>query len=88
MPGRTVKEYSPHQQRIIRNYYRNLDQIRAQRLAELVTEVWLADTEKKRDRLWARVEKLLAGGDAPPAEVRHILEKRDVEGLARLAGRE
>jgi len=83
-----AKNYSAHQQRIIRNYYRNLDSIRAQRLQELVTELWLAGTEKKRDRLWARAEELLAKGDAPPSEVAGILERRDVEALAHLVGRE
>ena len=68
-----AKNYSAHQQRIIRNYYRNLDGIRAQRLQELVTELWLAETDKKRERLWARAEELLAKGDAPPAEVAGIL---------------
>ncbi|MHC5009634.1 MAG: hypothetical protein ACYTG6_01650 [Planctomycetota bacterium] len=82
------RDYTPHQQRIIRNYYRNLDAIRAQRLAELVTEIWLAETDKKRDRLWARAADLLATRDDAPAEVRRILENRDAEGLARLAGRE
>lgn len=82
-----AKSYTAHQQRIIRSYYRNLDQIRAQRLAELVTELWLADTERKRNRLWARAEDLLAKADAPPAEVRGILERRDVEALAWLVGR-
>lgn len=82
-----ARDYSPHQQRIIRNYYRNLDQIRAQRLQEIVGEIWLATNDKKRERLWARVAELLTEGDAAPAEVRHILETRDVEALARLAGR-
>ncbi len=83
-----AKNYSPHQQRIIRNYYRNLDGIRAQRLQELVTELWLAETEKKRERLWARAKDLLEKGDAPPSEVAGILERRDVEALAHLVGRE
>ena len=82
-----AKNYSAHQQRIIRNYYRNLDAIRAQRLQELVTELWLAGTGKKADRLWERVQTLLEKGDAAPAEVRHILEARDVEALAVLVGR-
>ena len=83
-----AKEYTAHQQGILRNYYRNLDAIRAQRLQELVTELWLASTEKKRDRLWARARDLLAKGDAPPSEVAGILERRDVEALAHLVGRE
>lgn len=80
--------YSAHQLRIIRGYYRNLDQIRAQRLQELAGEIWLANTQKKQDRLWQRAAELLEKGDAAPAEVRHIIEKRDVEGLASLVSRE
>ena len=83
-----AKQYTAHQQRLIRNYYRNLDAIRAQRLQELVTELWLAGTEKKRDRLWARAQELLEKGDAPPAEVDAILARRDVEALAWLVGRD
>ena len=83
-----AKSYTAHQQRIIRSYYQNLDAIRAQRLQELVTELWLATSEKKRDRLWARAADLLAKGDAAPAEVASILQKRDVEALAWLVGRD
>ena len=83
-----AREYTRHQQSIIRNYYQNLDQIRAQRLQEIVTELWLAETDKKRDRLWKRVADLLEKSDAAPAEVRMILERRDVEALAVLVGRE
>ena len=82
-----ARNYTPHQQQIIRNYYRNLDAIRAQRLAELVTELWLAETDRKRDRLWGRVEELLTKSDEAPAEIRYILESRDVEALAHLVGR-
>jgi hypothetical protein len=83
-----AQDRTPYQQRIIRNYYRNLDAIRAQRLADLVGEIWLADTPRKRDRLWERARELLdRGGDAPP-EVKEILERRDAEALARLAARE
>ena len=82
-----ANNYSAHQQRIIRNYYRNLDAINSQRLQELVTELWLAGSEKKRERLWERVRAILQKGDAAPAEVRHILEKKDIEALAELVGR-
>ena len=80
--------YSAHQQRIIRNYYKNLDQIRAQRLQEIAAEIWLATSDKKRERLWQRAAELLEQQGAAPAEVKGILERRDVEGLASLVGRE
>ncbi len=83
-----AKDLTPYQQRIVRSYYRNLDQIRADRLQEIVGEIFLAGSEKKRERLWTRVAELLDRGEAPPPEVRGILERRDLEALARLAGRE
>ena len=42
------REYSKYQQKIISNYYQNLDTMALQRLQELVTELFLADTDKKR----------------------------------------
>jgi hypothetical protein len=84
MPDR---EYTPHQQRIIRNYYRNLDEIQTNRLADLVAEIYLAGTGKKADRLWDRVGELLARGTAPIPEAERILANRDLEALARLVNR-
>ena len=47
-----LDDYTPHQQRIIKRYYNNQDTIQQQRLAELVTELYLAEG-KKRQRAWA-----------------------------------
>src|SRR5262245_25890203 len=45
------KNYTPHQQKIIKRYYENMDGIQWQRLADLVGELYLAEG-KKKDRLW------------------------------------
>ncbi len=49
-----MADYSPHQRKIIDRYYKNYDAIKYQRLAELVTELYLAEG-KKRDRYWTQV---------------------------------
>lgn len=49
------REYTPHQKRIIKNYYDNLDDISNQKLGELIAEIYLAGTDKKKDALWKRV---------------------------------
>ena len=46
-----LDDYSPHQQKIIKRYYSNQDAIHKQRLAELVTELYLSQG-KKRQRAW------------------------------------
>jgi len=78
------KSYSRHQQKIIKRYYEHVDTIALQQLGEIVTELYLAESKDKADRVWARVEKLLGKVDANPAEARKLLEDRSVERLAQL----
>lgn len=48
------QNHTPHQQKIIRRYYQNQDAIQSQRLAELVSELYLSNG-KKREGVWRRV---------------------------------
>jgi len=45
---------TPYQDKIIKSYYKNRDTLMWQKLAELATELYLAEG-KKRDQLWKRV---------------------------------
>jgi len=74
---------SEYQADVISRYYDNLDTIMLQKLGELVGELYLADTDKQRDRLWQRAEKAIVKLKVPPAIVDHIMQKRDVEILAK-----
>ena len=76
-------EYSQYQQTVISDYYKNLDSIMLQKLGELVTELYLADTKAKQDRLWDRAHKSMVKLKIRPAIISHIMEKRDVEILAK-----
>ena len=78
-----TKEYSRYQKNVINNYYQNLETISLQKLAELVSELYLADTPAQQRRLWERVEKAMAKLKIPQRLTDHILEKRDVQILAR-----
>ena len=49
---------SKYQDRIIRNYYQNRDDIMLQRLGELVTDLFLAEG-KAKSRIWKRVAEIL-----------------------------
>ena len=83
LQGQQVAERSKYQQNIISNYYENLDTIMLDKLSELVTELYLADSAAKKERLWERVEKAMAKLKVKPAIMEHILAKRDVEILAK-----
>ncbi len=74
---------SEYQADVISRYYDNLDTIMLQKLGELVGELYLTDTDKQRDRLWQRAEKAIVKLKVPPAIIDHIMQKRDVEILAK-----
>jgi len=72
-----------YQDGIISRYYDNLDTIMLQKLAELVTELYLADSAAKRDRLWQKAHKTMLKLKVKPAIIGHIMGKRSVEILAK-----
>ncbi len=76
-----MADYSPYQKKIIDRYYRNYDTIKQQRLAELVTDLYLSEG-KKRDRLWTQSAKLLKDLEFPESRIEHLLNKRDPALLA------
>ena len=77
------REYSRHQKRIIDRYYEHRDSIMAQKLGEIVSELYLAEG-KRAASLWTRAEKALANLSQNDARVRKILDERSLEGLAKL----
>ncbi len=77
------QNYSNHQLSVISRYYDNLDTIMLNKLSELVTELYLAESQKKKDRLWERVEKAMEKLKIKPPIIDHIMNKRNVEILAK-----
>jgi hypothetical protein len=78
-----TREYSEYQKAVISGYYNNLDTIMLQKLSELVTELYLADSQAKKDQLWQRAYKAMVKIRVPPAIIDHIMQKKDVEILAK-----
>ena len=77
-----MSEYSKHQKRIIENYYRNLDGIMLAKLQDLVGELYLAESDKKREQLWKRIHKALVKLKIKPGLIEHIVNSRDPKVLA------
>lgn len=65
------------------DYYANLDTIMLDKLGNLVSELYLAESQAKQDRLWQKALKAMEKLNIPPAIIEHIMEKRDVEILAK-----
>jgi hypothetical protein len=76
------KDYTPYQQKVIRQFYENRDQIDEQRLSELVTNLYLAEGKRKLDKMWKSAEEIMTRLKVPPARVEHVVATRDPAILA------
>lgn len=81
MPAK--RHYSAYQKNIIKNYYENRGAIHYEKLQTLVSELYLAKTDKRRDALWLEVAKLLLELGVHAADVDYITQKRDLNALGR-----
>jgi hypothetical protein len=70
------QDYTPHQQKIIKRYYDNQDTLMAERLAELVGELYLSQG-KKRQRAWANAATAMQKLGVPQARIDHLVKQDD-----------
>ena len=77
---------SPYQKGIVKRYYEHKDTIASQKLGEIVSELYLCDSEKKADRLWKRAKTALMNAGANKVAVEKLMVDRDVERLAKMTG--
>ncbi len=78
-----MTDFSPKQKKIIDGYYRNRDDIMVAKLSELVSDLYLADTDAKRKRLWDRAAAAMRNLKWKPAVITHILDAQKPEVLAK-----
>jgi hypothetical protein len=77
------RDYSPHQQKIIKRYYKNQDAIQLQRLAELVGELYLSEG-KKLERVWKSAAAAMEKLGVPPARITHLVAQKNPTLIAEL----
>ena len=78
-----MEDFSKHQQKIIKRYYSNIDQISLQKLGEWVTELYLAEG-KKRQKLWESAAGAMQKLGVPQTRIDHIVKQNSPELLAKL----
>lgn len=83
MSGEQPRNYTANQQKIIKRYYDNLSDIKHERLAELVGELYLAEG-KKKEKVWQTTGEVMAKLGVPAARVEHLLKQRKPELIAEL----
>ncbi|MGN0910474.1 MAG: hypothetical protein ACI4NV_03505 [Thermoguttaceae bacterium] len=76
-------ERTPYQDKIIKRYYENKPEIMRQKLNELVTDLYLADTPKKRETIWKRVVLALKNLNVPEQQISALISRADPVALAK-----
>ena len=74
---------SSHQEKIIRNYYRNQDALALQKLSEHVSELYLAEGKARAQR-WRFIVAALEKLEVPPSRIEHLRAKDDPALVAKL----
>ena len=77
------RDYSAYQQKVIKRYYDNKDQIDEQRLAELVTNLYLAPP-RKQAKMWESAEELMNRMKMPATRIAHVMQVKDAAVLAKV----
>ena len=80
------RDLSASQSKIVKRYYDNMDTAMTQKLGEMVSDLYLAETPAKKKALWDRVVKALNNTDADPEHWQKIVNARDIEKLALFLG--
>jgi hypothetical protein len=78
-----MTDFTPHQQKIIKRYYDNQGTIQRQRLANLVSELYLAEGKKKA-RLWASAATAMQKLGVPQARIDHLVRQANPALIAEL----
>jgi hypothetical protein len=71
-----MADYSNYQKKVIRSFYDNRESGDEQRLAELVTNLYLSEG-KKREKLWTQARETMLRLKVPQKRVDHLLTAKD-----------
>ena len=78
-----MPDFTPHQQKIIKRYYDNQDILQLQRLAELVSDLYLS-TGKKRQGVWTRIVSAMQKLGVPSSRIDHLRQQDKPELVAQV----
>lgn len=79
-----AKDLTNYQRKIVDRYYEHRDTIMLDKLGQIVSDLYLADSPAKVDKLWKSAALALEKTAANNVAARKVLDERSIEGLARL----
>jgi hypothetical protein len=69
----TMAKRTAYQEKIIRRYYENKDDIMLQKLGEMVTDLYLAEGKAKQ-KVWDRIAAALKNLQIPETQIQHLMK--------------
>ena len=78
-----MADLTPYQQKIVKRYYDTNDARSTEKLAELVSDLYLA-TGKKRQRVWVSLATAMQKLGVDPARIEHLVSRDDPKLVADL----
>ena len=81
--GKRMQKRTKYQERIIKNYYQNIDAISLQRLSEHITELYLEEC-KARERRWKHIVNALEKLEIPADKIARLKANDSPAELAEL----
>jgi len=78
MDQKEEKGYTPYQQKVIRRFYENKDLRLIQKLGELVSNLYVETSEKKRESGWKRIKEILIDLKVHPHEVEFLTKDKNL----------
>ena len=78
MNKENAKGYTEYQKKVIRNFYDNKDLRLVQKLGELVSNLYLETSEKKKETGWKRIKKMLTDLKVHPGEVEYLTKDKNL----------
>ncbi len=86
MSQKENKAYTQYQRNVIRNFYENKDLRLIQKLGELVSNLYLETSEKKRESGWKRIKKMLIDLKVHPNEVEYLTKDKNLSVISKKLG--
>ncbi len=77
------KGYTKYQQKAIRNFYDNKDLRLVQKLGELVSNLYLETSEKKKETGWKKIEKMLTDLKVHPGKVEYLTKDKNLSMISK-----
>lgn len=81
------EDFTPYQQGIIKRFYEHRDTLALQRLAEIVSDLYVTDSQAKIERSWKAAHKQLLAVGVHPHEAQSVVSDRDLGALAKIVAR-